>query len=423
MAVDRSSRPTGRRASNSLSVLADSVERMRILHTSDWHIGRTFHGVDLLADQGAVLRSIAELVAAQSIDVVVVPGDIYDRAVPSADAVLVCNRGLEAIRAAGAVIVATSGNHDSPARLGAGAAFASAGGLHLMTRVGDVATPVVIDDEHGCVAFYGIPYLEPETTRLELDVPTARTHADVLGAAMDRVRGDLATRSEAGQRVRSVVLAHAFIVGGEATGSERSISSGGIETAPASAFDGVDYVALGHLHSPQTLTDRVRYSGSPLPYSFGERSHHKAVWIIDLDADGLGTVERVDLPVVRGLARIEGTLEELTTDAAYCEFEDHYVSAVLTDEVRPVDAMRLLQQRFPHAIHLEWRRPEGSGELRYRDRVRGRSDLDIATSFVTDMRSVPTAAESELLSRALASVQRETEATRGSATKADRGAA
>lgn len=404
-------------------MVPDSVVRMRILHTSDWHIGRTFHGVDLLADQGAVLGSIAELVAAQSIDVVVVPGDIYDRAVPSADAVLVCNRGLEAIRAAGAVIVATSGNHDSPARLGAGAAFASAGGLHLMTRVGDVATPVVIDDEHGRVAFYGIPYLEPETTRLELDVPTARTHADVLGAAMDRVRGDLATRSEAGQRVRSVVLAHAFIVGGEATGSERSISSGGIETAPASAFDGVDYVALGHLHSPQTLTDRVRYSGSPLPYSFGERSHHKAVWILELDANGLGSVERVDLPVVRGLARIEGTVEELTTDTAYCEFEDHYVSAVLTDEVRPVDAMRLLQQRFPHAIHLEWRRPEGSGELRYRDRVRGRSDLDIATSFVTDMRSVPTAAESALLARALASVQHEAEALRGTATTAGRGAA
>ncbi|WP_145977649.1 exonuclease SbcCD subunit D, partial [Rhodococcus sp. BS-15] len=305
----------------------------------------------------------------------------------------------------------------------AGAAFASAGGLASDDAGGDVATPVVIDDEHGRVAFYGIPYLEPETTRLELDVPTARTHADVLGAAMDRVRGDLATRSEAGQRVRSVVLAHAFIVGGEATGSERSISSGGIETAPASAFDGVDYVALGHLHSPQTLTDRVRYSGSPLPYSFGERSHHKAVWILELDANGLGSVERVDLPVVRGLARIEGTVEELTTDTAYCEFEDHYVSAVLTDEVRPVDAMRLLQQRFPHAIHLEWRRPEGSGELRYRDRVRGRSDLDIATSFVTDMRSVPTAAESALLARALASVQREAEALRGTATTADRGAA
>lgn len=419
--VDRPRFPTGRRASNSLSVLADSVERMRILHTSDWHMGRTFHGVDLLADQGAVLGSIAELVAARSIDVVVVPGDIYDRAVPSADAVLVCNRGLEAIRAAGAVIVATSGNHDSPARLGAGAAFAAAGGLHLMTRVGDVATPVVVDDEHGGVAFYGIPYLEPETTRLELDVPAARTHAEVLGAAMDRVRGDLDARAAAGQHVRSVVLAHAFIVGGEATGSERSISSGGIETAPASAFDGVDYVALGHLHSPQILTDRVRYSGSPLPYSFGERSHRKAVWILELDANGLGSVERVDLPVVRGLARVEGTVEELLSDATYSDVEDHYVSAVLTDDVRPVDAMRLLQQRFRYAIHLEWRRPEGSGELRYRDRVRGRSDLAIATSFLTDMRSEPTAAESALLARALASVQREDEVTDGAA--ADRGAA
>jgi exonuclease SbcD len=406
-----------------LSVVADSVVDMRILHTSDWHIGRTFHGVDLLADQGAALESIAELVAAQSIDVVVVPGDIYDRAVPSADAVVVCNRGLEAIRAAGAVIVATSGNHDSPARLGAGAAFASAGGLHLMTKVGSVATPVVVDDEHGSVAFYGIPYLEPETTRVELDVPAARTHAEVLDAAMDLVRADLAARDEAGQHVRSVVLAHAFIVGGEATGSERSISSGGIETAPASAFDGVDYVALGHLHSPQTLTERVRYSGSPLPYSFGERSHRKAVWILELDADGLGSVDRVDLPVVRGLARIEGTVEELTTHAAFSEYEDHYVSAVLTDEVRPVDAMRLLQQRFRHAIHLEWRRPEDDGGLRYRDRVRGRSDLEIATSFLTDMRSAPTAAESALFERALASVQREAESTRTPASTVDRGAA
>ncbi|WP_167329634.1 exonuclease SbcCD subunit D [Rhodococcoides fascians] len=396
---------------------------MRILHTSDWHIGRTFHGVDLLADQGAVLESIAELVAAQSIDVVVVPGDIYDRAVPSADAVVVCNRGLEAIRAAGAVIVATSGNHDSPARLGAGAAFASAGGLHLMTKVGSVATPVVVDDEHGSVAFYGIPYLEPETTRVELDVPAARTHAEVLDAAMDLVRADLAARDEAGQPVRSVVLAHAFIVGGEAAGSERSISSGGIETAPASAFDGVDYVALGHLHSPQTLTERVRYSGSPLPYSFGERSHRKAVWILELDADGLGSVDRVDLPVVRGLARIEGTVEELTTHAAFSEYEDHYVSAVLTDEVRPIDAMRLLQQRFRHAIHLEWRRPEDDGGLRYRDRVRGRSDLEIATSFLTDMRSAPTAAESALFERALASVQREAESARTPASTVDRGAA
>ncbi|MGA9870668.1 MAG: exonuclease SbcCD subunit D [Rhodococcus sp. (in: high G+C Gram-positive bacteria)] len=379
---------------------------MKILHTSDWHVGRTFHGVDLLADQAAALSAIADLVAAQSVDVVVVPGDIYDRAVPSADAVLVCNRGLEAIRAAGAVIVATSGNHDSPARLGAGAAFAKAGGLHLMTRVADVGTPVVIDDEFGPVAFYGIPYLEPDTTRAELDIPSARSHAEVLTAAMNRVTADLEAR-RASRPARSVVLAHAFVVGGESTGSERSISVGGVETAPASAFDGVDYVALGHLHSPQTLTERVRYSGSPLPYSFGERSHRKAVWIVDLDADGLASVERIDLPVVRGLSQIEGTVDELLASDRFTDAEDHYVSAVLTDAVRPIDAMRTLRTRFPHAIHLEWNRPAGDPEVRYSDRVRGRSDSEIMASFVTDMRGAPAASEVLLLERALAHVQRD----------------
>ncbi|BCN62928.1 nuclease SbcCD subunit D [Prescottella equi] len=377
--------------------------RMRILHTSDWHIGRTFHGVDLLADQTRVLDAIAAVVAQRGVDVVVVPGDVYDRSIPSADAVAVCNRGFEAIRAAGAVIVATSGNHDSPVRLGAGAAFAAAGGLHLMTRVSALDVPVVLDDDHGPVAFYGIPYLEPEITRTELGVPQARSHAEILDVAMARIRADLDERRAGAPGLRSVLLAHAFVVGGEATGSERSISVGGVETVSASAFDGVDYVALGHLHSPQTLAENVRYSGSPLPYSFGERSHRKAVWLVDVDAAGLATVERLDLPVVRGLSQVTGTLDELLSDAAFDSAEDHYVSAVLTDALRPVDAMRALQTRFPYAVHMEWQRPEGNPELRYRDRVRGRSDLEIAEGFLTDVRSDATPGEVQLFEQALRS--------------------
>ncbi|BCN57998.1 exonuclease subunit SbcD [Rhodococcus hoagii] len=376
---------------------------MRILHTSDWHIGRTFHGVDLLADQTRVLDAIAAVVAQRGVDVVVVPGDVYDRSIPSADAVAVCNRGFEAIRAAGAVIVATSGNHDSPVRLGAGAAFAAAGGLHLMTRVSALDVPVVLDDDHGPVAFYGIPYLEPEITRTELGVPQARSHAEILDVAMARIRADLDERRAGAPGLRSVLLAHAFVVGGEATGSERSISVGGVETVSASAFDGVDYVALGHLHSPQTLAENVRYSGSPLPYSFGERSHRKAVWLVDVDAAGLATVERLDLPVVRGLSQLTGTLDELLSDAAFDSAEDHYVSAVLTDALRPVDAMRALQTRFPYAVHMEWQRPEGNPELRYRDRVRGRSDLEIAEGFLTDVRSDATPGEVQLFEQALRS--------------------
>ncbi|WP_336085724.1 exonuclease SbcCD subunit D [Nocardia sp. SSK8] len=371
---------------------------MRILHTSDWHIGRTFHGVDLLADQAMVLAAIAELVAAESVDVVVVPGDVYDRSIPSADAIAVCNRGFEQIRAAGATIVATSGNHDSPARLGAGASFAAAGGLHLRTRVADAHRPVLLADDHGAIAFYGIPYLEPEITRAELGVPQAHSHAEILDAAMARINADRADRPG----VRAVVLAHAFVVGGEATGSERSISVGGVETVPMSAFDGIDYVALGHLHSPQTLAESVRYSGSPLPYSFGENSHRKAVWIVDLDATGLAGVRRHDLPRVRGLSRLTGTLDELLTGDGFAEAEGHYVSATLTDSARPVDPMRRLRERFPHAVHVEWARPEGNPELRYRERVHGRRDAEVAASFLTDVRGTPSEGEMAWVERALA---------------------
>ena len=383
---------------------------MRILHTSDWHIGRTFHGVDLLADQARALRTIADLVAERGIDVVVVPGDVYDRSIPSSDAVAVCNAGLEAIREAGAVIVATSGNHDSPVRLGAGAAFAAHGGLHLITRVSQIDSPVVLHDEHGPVRFYGIPYLEPEITRAELGVPEARSHQQILDAAMERVRADVAGRDggtdAAGRDGRTVVLAHAFVVGGEPSDSERSISVGGVETVAASSFDGVDYVALGHLHSPQTVSETVRYSGSPLPYSFGERSHRKAVFVVDLDASGAASVERVDLPVIRELTRLEGELDDLLADPAHAAVEEHYVSAVLTDATRPLDAMRRLQERFPYAVHVEWQRPAGSTEGSYRDKVRGRSDRDVAASFLTDVRSEPSERERGWIDEALREVDR-----------------
>ncbi|MFF2396357.1 exonuclease SbcCD subunit D [Nocardia sp. NPDC058114] len=382
---------------------------MRILHTSDWHIGRTFHGVDLLADQARVLSAVAELVAAESVDVVVVPGDIYDRSIPNADAIGVCNRGFEAIRAAGATIVATSGNHDSPARLGAGASFAAAGGLHLCTRVADAHRPIVLSDDDGDVAFYGIPYLEPEITRTELGVPHAHSHTEILDAAMSRIRADIAARSGA----RTVVLAHAFVIGGEATGSERSISVGGVETVSMSAFDGIDYVALGHLHSPQTLSESVRYSGSPLPYSFGESSHRKAVWIVDLDAKGLAAVHRRELPQVRGLSRLTGTIDSLLTGAEFAAAEEHYVSATITDITRPVDPMRKLRERFPHAVHVEWARPEGNPELHYRERVHGRRDTEVAASFLTDVRGTPSKGEMAWVERALAAAVRETDSGRG----------
>ncbi|GAB90012.1 exonuclease SbcCD subunit D [Gordonia rhizosphera] len=372
---------------------------MRILHTSDWHLGRTFHGVELLDDQARALSHIARIVVEESADVVVVAGDVYDRSVPPADAVRVYDRGLAEIAATGAQIVITSGNHDSPTRLGAGSSFAAAGGLHLRTSITSITDPVVLADRFGPVAVYGIPYLEPDTARRDLEIEDARSHAQVLGAAMDRVRADLATRP-----MRSVVVAHAFVVGAAASGSERSISVGGVETVGAETFSGVDYVALGHLHSPQVIGEAVRYSGSLLPYSFGERSDHKSVWVVELDADGLADVRPRELPVVRGLSSLRGTLDELLTDPRYADAEDDYVEATLTDAVRPVDAMRALRDRFRHAVHVTWERPNLGEGVDYRERVHGRPDAEIIAAFVADVRDAPRPGERAWIERALRAV-------------------
>ena len=377
---------------------------MRVLHTSDWHVGRMFHGRDLLADQETVLGGLADLVTDERVDVVVVAGDLYDRAVPSGEAVSACTRILDRIRSAGARLVITPGNHDSAPRLGAFAPFAAAGGLHLRTAIAELDRPVVLADEHGPVALYGIPYLEPEPARHAMGIDAAG-HAGVLTAAMHRIRTDLARRD-----ARSVVLAHAFVTGGAPSASERTIAVGGIEQVPMSVFDGVDYVALGHLHGPQRLAENLRYSGSPLAYSFSEARHRKSVWLLDLDAHGLAGVERRELPVPRPLATVTGTLADLLSDRAHDGLVESYLSVELTDRVRPTDALRRLQERFPHAVHLDWRPAGGAlaASLRYSTSVRGRSDHDVACDFVDDCRgSVPTESEQALLREALAAVANE----------------
>src|SRR3954470_24201722 len=283
---------------------------MRLLHTSDWHIGRSLHGADLLAEQERVLGALADVVAAERGDAVLVAGDVYDRAVPSAGATGVLDRVLPRLRAAGAAVVLTPGNHDSARRLGFAAGLLAVSGVHVRAAVPMLDEPVLLADEHGDVAVYGIPYLEPEVARGELGVPDARGSAAVLRVAMDRIRADLFLRPGA----RSVVLAHAFVGGGVPSESERDICVGGVDLVPAEVFDGVDYVALGHLHRPQTLSPRLRYSGSPLAYGFGEAGQAKQVWLVVLDAAGLAGVRPVLLPTPRPLAVLTGTMAELLAD-------------------------------------------------------------------------------------------------------------
>jgi len=381
---------------------------MRLLHTSDWHLGRSFHREDLLVAQAQFVDFLVETVVAEGVDAVLVSGDVYDRALPSIDAVALCNDALGRLMRTGTRVVLISGNHDSARRLGFGAELIDAAGVHLRTDPRRVDEPVLLaqPDGSGKVAVYTIPYLEPDAVRAELldAASEARGHEAVLDAAMTRIRADLAGRPG----TRSVVLAHAFVAGGVASESERDISVGGVSVVPAGCFHGVDYTALGHLHGAQALTETVRYSGSPIAYSFSEEHHRKVVLLVDLPslAGSPVTVQALPTPVHRPIARVRSTLDDLLTAQRWAPYSEHYLQVTLTDAERPRDAMARLRTRFPQTLVLVFA-PESAAdeEPSYAARLRGKSDLEVATDFVAHVRSTPDCDESALLARALESVR------------------
>lgn len=388
---------------------------MRILHTSDWHIGRTFHGHSTIANLRAVLAALAVEVREREVDVVVVSGDIFDSATPAAEAYTVLESAVMALRDAGAIVVLTSGNHDSATRLGFMSRFSGLAGVHVVTRHDQHDQPITLNDEHGAVHFYGIPYLEPSLIRHHYPDATLRTHEQVLGFVMDRIRADLAVRGG-----RSVVLSHCFAVNVAATAGgvehggsqhsdvERDITAGGIDYVPLSVFDGPDYVALGHIHGRSTLSDRVRYSGAPIHYSFSEAAKPRGGWLVDLDAVGLASVEWIDLPVPRALRVVSGELAEILADAGLSEVETQWLSVVLTDTVRPLDAMRRLQARFPYCVTLEHRPAvtAAAPATSYASRVRGQSDVEIVAGFLAHVRNGvgPSDTESAIVADVFAAV-------------------
>ncbi|GHJ61228.1 nuclease SbcCD subunit D [Nocardioides sp. OK12] len=374
---------------------------MRILHTSDWHLGRSFHREGMLTHQATYLDHLLEVVEAERVDLVVVAGDVYDRALPQVDAVRLADDTLARLAASRARVVISSGNHDSARRLGFSARLIDSAGVHLRTDPAGVGTPVVLGDEHGEVVVHALPYLDPDAVREPWGLG-ARSHAAALGEAMRRVRTDLAARPGA----RSVVLAHAFVGGSgdavQASDSERDISVGGVSLVPTSLFEGVDYTALGHLHGRHVLTETVRYSGSPLAYSFSEADHRKGSWLVDLGPGGVRSTEFVEAPVPRPLARLRGTLEELLGDPSLERHEGSWVQASLTDADRPVQAMDRLRRRFPHTMVLTFEgRVPGLGALPARPSA-GRSDHDVVAEFVRTVRgTAPSDDEAALLREAV----------------------
>lgn len=373
---------------------------MRLLHTSDWHLGRSFHREGMLAHQEAFVDHLLEVVEAERVDVVLVAGDVYDRALPPVDAVALCDEALVRLSRSRARVVVTSGNHDSARRLGFASRLADAAGVHLRTDLAGVGTPVLLADEHGEVAVHGLPYLDPHAVADPWGL-AERSHQAALTEAMARVRRDLDARPG----VRSVVLAHAFVAGAAPSDSERDISVGGVARVPVSLFDDVSYAALGHLHGAHVLREgptSVRYSGSPLAYSFSEAGHTKGSWLVDLGPDGVTAATFVEAPVPRPLARVSGTLDELLADPAHRPAERAWVEATVTDAIRPAQAMDRLRRRFPHCVSLVFAAHRPVVGAAPTTAAGGRDDHDLAVEFVTAMRGVaPDAAESALLREAV----------------------
>ena len=378
----------------------------------------------MLDAQRTFVDQLVARVTELSVDVVLIAGDVYDRALPGVDVVGLLDEALVRLTGAGARVVLTSGNHDSAIRLGFASRLLERGGVHLRTRLAELDTPLMIplgatdgdeldedgdgkDERRPALAIYGIPWLEPRLVADQLGVDSA-SHFDVTRAATDRIREDLARRS-ASRTVHSVVLAHTFASGGISSDSERDLSIGGVGAVPLDLFAGFSYTALGHLHGRQTLSPEVRYSGSPLAYSFSEAKHQKGGWIIDVDESGVTRVEPVQWDAPRKLAVLRGTIDELLESAEHAWAEEAYCQVTLTDPQRPAQAMERLRARFPDTLVLGFD-PQGAApsvKVSYSSRLaEAEDDLSVCCGFLEHVRGrEANEAEKAVLAEALETVR------------------
>jgi exonuclease SbcD len=322
---------------------------MKLLHSADWHLGRSLYGVSLIEDQAHVLDQLVQLVRDQKPDAVLIAGDIYDRAVPPGEAIQLLEDVLYRLVLDQKVqVILIAGNHDSPTRLAFGARLLESHGLHILGQP-TVETPgILLEDHHGPVHVVPIAFAEPAIVRHLSGRKDVHSHHDAMQCI---VQQSLAARPSG---TRSIAMAHCFVRGGEGTESERPLSVGGAEMVDPGVFAAFDYVALGHLHRPQCCgIESIRYSGSLMRYSFSEASHQKAVLMVDMDARGRCTVEEIHLPPRRQVRCLQGTMESVLQEGRQEAGREDYVMVTLEDEGPVYDAMGKLRQVYPHVLHVE----------------------------------------------------------------------
>ncbi|EGQ7684118.1 TPA: exonuclease SbcCD subunit D [Vibrio parahaemolyticus] len=322
---------------------------MKFIHTSDWHLGRQFHNVSLLEDQQAVLEQLIQYIENNPVDAVIVAGDVYDRSVPPTIAIELLNRVVKRICGElNTPMILISGNHDGAERLGFGSEQMKRSGLHIISNFEDMLTPVVIETKAaGHVAFYGMPYNDPEQVRYVYKEPVS-THDEAHKLLAEKITEQF--QSE----YRNILISHCFVDGAIESESERPLSIGGSDRVSHEHFLNFDYVALGHLHQPQKKGEEyIRYSGSLMKYSFGEQNQKKGFTLVEIGKDGFIGAEHIELTAPHEMRIVEGELEQILEWGKTDPKNEDYLLVRLMDKHAILNPMEKLRTVYPNVLHLE----------------------------------------------------------------------
>ncbi|EMU5561095.1 exonuclease SbcCD subunit D [Vibrio parahaemolyticus] len=322
---------------------------MKFIHTSDWHLGRQFHNVSLLEDQQAVLEQLIQYIENNPVDAVIVAGDVYDRSVPPTIAIELLNRVVKRICGElNTPMILISGNHDGAERLGFGSEQMKRSGLHIISNFEDMLTPVVIETKAaGHVAFYGMPYNDPEQVRYVYKEPVS-THDEAHKLLAEKITEQFQSEH------RNILISHCFVDGAIESESERPLSIGSSDRVSHEHFLNFDYVALGHLHQPQKKGEEyIRYSGSLMKYSFGEQNQKKGFTLVEIGKDGFIGAEHIELTAPHEMRIVEGELEQILEWGKTDPKNEDYLLVRLMDKHAILNPMEKLRTVYPNVLHLE----------------------------------------------------------------------
>ncbi len=330
---------------------------MRLLHCSDLHLGKRVHECSMTEEQRHILKQIASIAVAQQVDGIIIAGDLYDKLVPSIEAVGLLDEFLTSLWEQHLPVYLISGNHDSPERLSFGTQLLEQNDVYLAGVFTGKAQHLSLQDAYGALELYLLPFIKPAVVRSFYPEESIETYEDAVRVVL--------SHSDIDPQKRNVLVAHQFVTNNgrepERSDSE-TLSVGALDQVDVSLFDGFDYVALGHIHGPQKIgRETVRYCGSPLKYSFSEWRHKKSVTIVELKEKGIVSLEQIPLQPIHDLREIRGTLSSLLQPEVVAQGDPQdYLRVILTDEIPPYDPLGQLRQVYPNLLRLDFERNEAA---------------------------------------------------------------